>query len=54
MRARVRTEEGFGRPAEACAARATGEPLPAPRGAGRADQLPAIVSTGLNAPCSTL
>ncbi len=31
-----------------------GEPLPRRAGHGPRDQLPAIVSTGLNAPCSTL
>lgn len=36
------------------AARAAGEPLTRRAGQGLADQLPAIVSTGLNAPCSTL
>lgn len=40
--------------AEARAARATGEPLTRRAGQGFAYQLPAIVSTGLNAPCSTL
>lgn len=35
-------------------ARAAGEPLTRRAGQGLADQLPAIVSTGLNAPCSTL
>ncbi len=54
MRARVRAEEGFGpcgrsarrgRPVSRVSRRA---------GLGVAYQLPAIVSTGLNAPCSTL
>lgn len=40
--------------AEARAARAAGEPLTRRAGQGFAYQLPAIVSTGLNAPCSTL
>lgn len=40
--------------AEARAARAAGEPLARRAGQGLADQLPAIVSTGLNAPRSTL
>ncbi|KAF1032343.1 MAG: hypothetical protein GAK33_06978 [Burkholderia lata] len=40
--------------AEARAARAASEPLTRRAGQGLADQLPAIVSTGLNAPCSTL
>ncbi len=35
-------------------ARAAGEPLTRRAGQGFAYQLPAIVSTGLNAPCSTL
>lgn len=42
------------REAEARAARATGEPLTRRAGQGFAYQLPAIVSTGLNAPRSTL
>ncbi|VWD05767.1 hypothetical protein BLA18112_04305 [Burkholderia lata] len=60
MRARGRAEERFGpraeaeADAEARAARAAGEPLTRRAGQGLADQLPAIVSTGLNAPCSTL
>ena len=40
--------------AKAHAARAAGEPLTRRAGQGFAYQLPAIVSTGLNAPCSTL
>ncbi|VWD26545.1 hypothetical protein BCO71171_03618 [Burkholderia contaminans] len=40
--------------AKARAARAAGEPLTRRAGQGFAYQLPAIVSTGLNAPCSTL
>lgn len=40
--------------AKARAARAAGEPLARRAGQGLAYQLPAIVSTGLNAPCSTL
>ncbi|OXI43935.1 hypothetical protein CFB84_20625 [Burkholderia aenigmatica] len=40
--------------AKARAARAAGEPLTRRAGQGLAYQLPAIVSTGLNAPCSTL
>lgn len=39
---------------KARAARAAGEPLTRRAGQGLAYQLPAIVSTGLNAPCSTL
>ncbi len=45
------------READARAARAAGEPLARRAGQGlvyESDQLPAIVSTGLNAPCSTL
>lgn len=52
------TEAGAGADADADAkaraARAAGEPLTRRAGPGQADQLPAIVSTGLNAPCSTL
>ncbi len=40
--------------AEAHAARAAGEPLARRAGQGPRNQLPAIVSTGLNAPRSTL
>ncbi|CAB3751824.1 hypothetical protein LMG29660_01710 [Burkholderia puraquae] len=40
--------------AKARAARAAGEPLTRRARQGLAYQLPAIVSTGLNAPCTTL
>ncbi|VWC17120.1 hypothetical protein BLA15816_05687 [Burkholderia lata] len=40
--------------AKARTARAAGEPLTRRAGQGLAYQLPAIVSTGLNVPCSTL
>ncbi|MGW9760153.1 hypothetical protein BCO37747_03936 [Burkholderia contaminans] len=56
MSARGRApRNGSDREAEAGAtARAAGEPLARRAGQGFAYQLPAIVSTGLNAPCSTL
>lgn len=47
-------EAGADADAKAHAARAAGEPLTRRVGRGFTYQLPAIVSTGLNAPCSTL